>query len=395
MSNDLSVFTPEYWSKRMQIVRFKLPVYRALANFEERATLNNGDTVHRPYRTRLRVKTYSRGTAVTPQDVSGTDETLVVDTAKIVPFYVDDLDGVQNKWDMVNKFADDAGKELELYIDGDFLAEVVQADSTVDDGDIGGTAGNAIAPSTSNILSIFAAAGKKLNRQNIGMEDRFAVVSPTIYQILTEYLAGKDTNMGDTVGMNGKVGKTVMGFEVYLSNQTYYTATWTPANDPSDGDTITINGVTFRFETGTPTLPGDVKATGTLATTLDNLVAALNDPGTTTANYIAVSDADVATLTGLSATDGTTFISIAYQGGGEVAVSGTEVADVWSSTISHLMFGQKGATDVVVQKEPNVVFKEVQDKLGKNVLPWTLYGIKTFDEGDAALVDVKIDASTL
>lgn len=396
MSNNITAFNPEYWSKRMQVVRIKEPVYRALANFEERSNLKDGDTVHRPYRSKLRVMTYTKGTDVSLQDVTSTDESLTVSTTKIVPFYVDNIDKIQNKWDAANAFADDAGRELEAYIDGDFLSEVANARDTVDDGDLGGTAGNAIALTTSNILKTFAVAGKKLTNQLKGvtrdMKGKFAVITPTVHQILIEYLAGKDTNLADTVGQNGKVG-TFLGFDLHLSVNTYWTGKWTPANDPSDGDTLTINGVTLTFETGTPTNPGDVKATGTTATSLDNLVAALNAPSTTTANFIAVSDADAAKLTGVVATDGTTFVTLAFDGGGEVAVSGSEAADVWSATISHLMFGLKGCVDLVIQKEPSVEFRDPPLKLGKNVLPWTLYGLKTFEEGKDMMVDVQLDSS--
>jgi len=72
----------------MQVRRQIKPVYKALANTEERSSLNNGDVVHRPFRSDLRVKTYTKGTAVTVSDVSSTDESLTVDTAKIAPFYV-------------------------------------------------------------------------------------------------------------------------------------------------------------------------------------------------------------------------------------------------------------------------------------------------------------------
>lgn len=379
----------------MQIIRFKEPVYVALANFEERAVLNDGDVVHRPYRSRLLAQDYTKGTAVTIQDIGSTDESLTVDQAKVIPFYVDDIDKLQNKWDTMAKFADDAGRELELIIDRDFLGEVVNADSTVDDGDIGGTAGNAIALSTSNVLSVFAAASKKLNQKNIGMKDRFMVISPTMHQILVEYLAGKDTALGDSTGMNGHVGK-FMGFDLYLSNQTYWTGTWTPADQPADGDTITINGVTFTFETGAIDAPGKVKSETSLAVTLDNLVLALNNPGTSVSGkYQAITDTDsLSALQGLVATDGTTAVTLAFEGGGEVTVAASETADLWSATTTHLMAGEKGAVDIVVQKSPSIEFKEVPDKLGKNVLPWMLYGIKTFDEGDAALVDVKLDSSS-
>lgn len=378
----------------MQVIRHKVPVYQAVANVEERAQLKDGDTVHRPYRSDIVVKDYTKGTAITVTDITATDESLAINTTKVAPFYVDDVDALESKYDIVNKFADDAGRRLEEFIDGDFLGEVINADHTVDDGDIGGTAGTAITLSTSNVLAVFAAAGKKLNKANISMENRYAVISPTTHQLLLEYLAGKDTQMADKTGMNGMVGR-FMGFDLYLSNNTYWTGRWTPADQPSDGDTLTIAGVTFTFETGTIDTAGMVKSETSTAVTIDNLVLALNAPATSvSAKYQAVSDANVAALEGISATDGTTYIAITFEGGGEVAVSGSEALDLWSVEIVHLMFGQKGAVDLVIQKEPTVVFKEVSDKLGKNVLPWTLYGIKTFDEGDAALVDVKLNSAS-
>lgn len=397
MANSLTAFSPDYWSKRMQIVRIKEPVYKAIANTEERASLKNGDVVHRPYRSALNVQTYTKGTAVTVQDLTATDESLTVGTAKIVPFYVDDLDQLQNKWDTVNAFADDAGRELEAFIDGDFLAEVANATGTVTDGDLGGTAGTAIVLSTSNVLKVFAAAGKKLTNQlkggKMGMTDRFAVITPTVHQILVEYLAGKDTNLADTIGQNGKIG-SFLGFELYLSVNTYYTARWTPADMPSDGDTITINGVVLTFETGTVDTAGKVKSETSTAVTLDNLVTALSAPGTSVSGvYSAVSAANQKLLQGLTITDGTTYVDIAVEGGGEIAVAASSAADLWSLTKAHLMFGKKKCVDIVVQKEPSVVFKEVPDKLGKNVLPWTLYGLKTFTEGAQMMVDVVLDAS--
>lgn len=392
MANDLTAFNPEYWSKRMQIIRFKEPVYRAITSMEERSTLNDGDVVHRPFRSKLRNVAYSKGTAITINDVTTTDESLTVNVARVAPFYVDDLDKVQNKWDAANKFADDAGRILELFIDGDVLGEYANADLSIDDGDIGGTSGNAAVISTSNITKLFAAASKKLTRNNVSTAKRFAVITPSVHQILVERLEGKDTALGDSTGMNGNVGK-YMGFDLFVSNQVAYTSTWTPADNPSDGDTVTIEGVVFEFKT-TPATAGQVDIGGSTAVSIDNLVAAINDAGTAGSTYIQLSDADRATLTGLVATDGTTNMTVVFEGGGEVAASASEAADPWSAEVVHCLFGEKGATDVVIQKEATVVFKDVPDKLGRNVLPWVLYGIKTFDEGDAALVDVQVDASS-
>lgn len=391
MANNLDASTPEYWSKRMQIIREKETVFNALANMEERSALKDGDTIHRPYRSDMYAQTYTKGTAVSVKDVTSTDESLVVNTAKVVPFYVDDIDDLQNKYKTVNKFADDAGKDLFTFIDGDFLGEYINATSDIDDGDAGGTAGVSAILSTSNIAKFFAAANKKLNQQNVGMKNRFAVISPTVHQILVERLDGKDTGLGDDVGENGKVGR-YMGFDIHVSNNLSFTATWTPADEPTANDTVTINGVIFKF-VASPSAAGDIDLGGTVAATLDNLVGAINLSGTAGSDYVVVTDANRAKLSGCVATDGATKMTIKFESGGEVVVAASEAADPWTLETVHQLFGEKGAIDMVIQKQPVVVFKDVPDKLGVNVLPWTLYGLKTFTEGAKALVDGRVDSS--
>lgn len=394
MANSLTAFSPEYWSKRMQVVRIDEPVFKVLANYEERSELKDGDTVHRPYRSTMRVRTYSKGTAMTMGDVTATDESLSVGTSKYVGFYIDDLDELQNKYAVANAFADDAGMELWSFVDGEFLSEVVNATSDIDDGDIGGTAGNAAVVTASNVKQLFSAAAKKLDQQNISRKDRFAVVSPTIYQLLLEAMDGKDTALGDSTGKNGSIGK-YMGFDLHMSNNLYWTGTWTPANNPTDGDTIVINGVTLTFK-ATPASAGHVDIGGSTAATLDNLVACINNSGTGDgSDYITLADASLKALEGCVAVDGTTYLGITFDGGSEVVVSASEAADPWSEETVHQMFGQKNAIDLVMQQEPKVVFKDVSDKLGKNIITWILYGMKTFTEGKAALVDVKVDSSAL
>jgi hypothetical protein len=103
----------------MQRKHQKEAVYRAIANFEEQAQLKQGDTVHRPYRSQVKAQAYTRGTAVSFQDLTNTDETLVVSTAETVPFYIDDLDELQSSYRFINEYADDASVELTNFIDGD------------------------------------------------------------------------------------------------------------------------------------------------------------------------------------------------------------------------------------------------------------------------------------
>ena len=97
---------------------------------------------------------------------------------------------------------------------------------------------------------------------------------------------------------------------------------------------------------------------------------------------------------GIVATDGTTYLTLKGEGVGYVAVSETlsPADDIWTTTkqIQHCLAGKKGAVYMVIQKRPNVEVKDIYNDLGKNVVAWTLYGLKTFDDGDAELVDCRI-----
>jgi hypothetical protein len=393
MGYDLTSFNPEIWAREMQTIFFKENVAIALANTELRDQLFEGDTVNKPYRSHLVVKTYTKATDITSQDVSGANEQLTVSTAKVVPFYVDDIDKLQNKWDMAMKFAGDAQRLLNNVLDQVIASEFTNANSDIYAADVGGSgATTPITMSTSNIQNIFTAASRKLDALNIPQRDRFALIGPRMLETVRLYIGGKDTGAADSIGDNGIVMER-FGFKLFYTNNLAYTATWTPANQPTDGDTVSIAGVTFTFETSTLTTAGQVKSETSVAVSLDNLVAAINDSGTT-AQYIAVSDADRFKLTqaGVVATDGTTVMTIA--GFGDIVVAASEALDPWSLQTQHALFGMKGATDLVVQKSPNVEFRLAEKRLGRYVYPWMLYGYKTFADMKNALVDVNILASS-
>lgn len=385
----------------MQMKHEKTDVFRAIVSMEERATLKKGDTVHRPYRSAISVQTYTRGTAFTVQDLTDTDESLAVSTSKIAPFYVDDLDALQHNYAVLNSYADDAAVQLGNWIDGDVLGEYDQAASKVGLYDLGGGGslddGIGFTVTTTNIQKVFAVAARKLNKQNISQANRFAVISPEFYQVLLEYLAGKESTLGDSTGVNGHVGK-YFGFDLYVSNATGWSGSMSFATIPVDTEAIVINGVTFTADAdGAAVGAGhfSIETTNDLAAA--NLVLAINGTGTPSVDtYIELSAADRALMSGITASysASTDVLTLKAEGKGFVAVSGTfgSGADVWTATkqIQHCLFGQKGATDLVIQKAPNVEVKEVQDKLGKNIAPWTLYGLKTFREGTFKLVDVLV-----
>jgi hypothetical protein len=283
---------------------------------------------------------------------------------------------------------------LNNILDQSVANEFAQASSDVFNADVGGSGATTPIPvTTSNVNQLFTAIHRKLDRLNMPMEGRFALIGPAILETVRLYIGGKDTSAADLIGENGKV-MTRFGLDLYYSNNLGYSARWTPANDPTANDTVTIAGVTFTF-VASPAAAGDIDIEGTVATTLDSLVAAINGTGVGDGtDYFELTPEQRFQLqqAGIVATDGTTYLGIT--GNGDVVVSASDAAnDPWSLQTQHMLGGVKGATDLVVQKSPNVAFRTAEKRLGRYVYPWMLFGKKTFRDMKDALVDVNIDAS--
>ena len=391
----------EFMSRRMQRVHHKTDVFRAIANFEEQATLRRGDTVHRLFKTLPRVQSYTRGSAMTIGAHAESDESLVVDQAKVAPFYVDDLDQLQSNFNLRMEFGSDMAVMLGNNIDGKVLAEVANADHSIDDLDVNpstGTSGNGFTLTTSNVKKMFLIAKRKLDVAKIRQDNRYVVLSPHALEVLLDLLGDRATMLGDDVSKNGRVleGK-YMGFEIFVSNATYWTGELLIGSVCTADDTIVVAGVTWTAK-ATPASAGefDIAASADAQRTI--IANMLNGSATgkdSATGYFEVSTANRALLDGITATnDSSDSVDLVAEGHGTVAVSETLTAgaDVWTEEkqIQHIMFGRKKAIDLVIQQRPKIEVKDVPDKLGKNVIPWTLFGVKTFDEGDAELVDAKI-----
>ena len=395
MSNTLTPLSPTYWSRIMGRKLYNVTVFRSQASFEEQATLKDGQIVDRPYRSDIVAETYTKGTAMTAQDLTATSDQLTVNKFKAMLMYVDNVDKIQNKWDSAKVWAEEAALRLAIIIDAEYLYEVVNANNTVDDGDLGGTSGNGITLATTNLLNTYGKVNRKLDIQNVPREERFINISPQWYDVLWQFIAGKESLLGDKTGEYNNIG-SYAGLKHYLTNNLTASAVWTPANAPTAADTITISGVTFTFVDTIGTTAGNVLVNGgTVAQVITRLTTLINAPSTTTANGVAFSGADLRTVQQMVAVDGTTYITVYHKGQSYLTVAGSDATDVWSKKIQHNLAGRKGAIDVVIQKEPNVDMASTVSagKSGMNILPMAIFGVKTFNQGKNEIVDVKISSS--
>jgi len=393
--SQMTGFNPEYWSKRIQNKLYKTDVYRPIANFEERSNLKNGDTVNRPYLNDINVGDYSPGTALSAQDQSISNEQLSINKIKAALFYVDGVDKVQNKYSAINKWSDETGIRLSNAIDAEFFYNYSDCADTIDDGDVGGTAGNALTPTISNIINIFGKTNRKLDANNVPREGRYFAVSPQFVDVLWQYIAGKESLLGDKTGVNGHIGRFA-GFDLYMTNNLTGTAVWTPVDTPTNTDTLVVNGVTFTFVDTIGSAAGNILQDTSVAETIINMGYCIADTGATEdTDWVALSTANQAKVDGWVFTGSATAATFAIKGGSYLTVTSEEASDLVSSEVQHCMAGQKNTIDMVVQKAPGVEMQSTVSagKIGTNVIPWSLFGTKMFNEATNRNLDVQLDSS--
>ncbi len=395
MANSLTAFNPEYWTPTMQETFLKESVALGVANTELRADLKDGDTLHKPYGSYPRVQTYTKGTDITVKDISSTDDTLTVGTAKVASFYVDDIDRVQGKYAVIKEFSTIAQRQLNNTLDQAVMAHYSNAGTTLDAGDVGGTAGNGIVFSQSNAPTIFGAMGRTLNSKKRLSPDRFTLVGPRMLETIVQYTAGRETGFGDVVGNNGLVGRR-FGFDIRLTNNLPFTATLDGATIFGVGNTIIINGVTFTAATdGAASAAGSFSRQGSASLCIAQLASAINDddtPGVDTYIALSAENRQLIEEAGIVATINGTDLELT--GYGDIVVGGTHAGSGWSAQTQYSLSGVNKSIDLVTQVSPNIVFRDPELRLGKYIHPWMLYGTKTFFRMQDNLVATTFDASS-
>ena len=394
--------SPTYWSKIMGRKLYKTNVFRSVASFEEQASLTNGQIVNRPYRSNVVVENYVKGTALTAQGLTATSDQLTVNVFKGLLMYVDEIDKVQNKWSAAKLWAEEAAIRLANAIDAEFFSRYQDAASAnlVDDCKLGGTSGNGATLTTANILSVFGVANRLLDVQNVPLGSRFFAISPQFKQKLWEYISGRESILGDKTGENGNIG-SYAGFDLYLTNNLTGSANFTgAAATPSDADTVTINGVVFTFKTTIGTTAGNVLIGANATASLTNLKALIDGGGVSSdagVSNVTLALADQRTVqTWFTSAVASSTLTVSAKGASYMAVSAsmTNTANTWTAAkqVQHCLAGMKQSIDLVIQKEPDVEMASTvaAGKRGMNILPMTIFGVRTFNQGANQIVDVQI-----
>ncbi len=409
------------WSKEYQLIHWKIPVYPAISNYRLQADLDKGDTVKRTYARQFVGKATGADGAFTRQVIVDTEETLTIDQEYDASFYIKNLDEMKNHLPVRQRYARNSATALHQRIDAHVLGLYASFTSALDAAYFGGTTGNAIELSAANVPQVFSGVNLLLQRQNIFInisakftavkteDSQFdmgvAAISPDFYAKIIERLEGKATALGDTVGVQGHVGK-YMGYVLFVTNALTWTGTLSMVAQPSDGDTVVINGVTMTFKTTIGVTAGNVLIGGSADAARANLVALINlggvtsDSGVSNVSVSATPDSngfsDRDRLDNIVATNSNSLdtMTVVAKGKGYVPVSETftDPTDTWTTGLQmqHCLIGVGNAIDVVVRVAPLLDTRKRDGYIGTDVITWTCWGDKVFADGKGKMIDVKI-----
>ena len=407
-----TVFTAEY-----QMSHYREPVYQIFADVRLESQLTKGATIARSYASNIRVNDVGDDGSYSTQAITDTQETLTIDNEKEASVYIKDLEALQAHLPLKQKYGRKLANALINQIDGDVLgAMYAGAGTTLDDGDFGGTDGNALTVTASNIATVFVTAMQKLRLNNVVYNKRFksaagmklevpegmpaAAISPEMLSYIELYLGGKDTLLGDQVSRNGYAGY-FMGFELFVSNALPWTAVLNCATIATDTDTVVINGVTLTADAdGAAVGAGHWSIQATADLCWAQFTSLINNDGTAGVDtYIDLSAANRAKLANITAVHSTSAdtVTLTGYGWGTVVVSETLTDDTdgfdANKQAIHPIFGLSKSISLVIQKAPALLEKDKTGYIGKDYVAWTAYGSKVFNDQAPMIVQLAVNSA--
>lgn len=211
----IASFIPKVWSARLQQNLQRSIVIPALVNrYYEGDISKYGDTVHINTLNDITVKEYSPNSEIDAEQLTGTDSVMVIDHGAYFNFYLDDVDKVQAKAEVMDVATKNAAlqlaKDAESYIVSTIRQEAgVKPMLTRDQ----------IKTDFGSVYGLFVEMKKVLDTNNVPREGRKLVVDPAVEAELlkdTDHFIGLGSDASEERMMNGRIGR-LLGMDVHVS----------------------------------------------------------------------------------------------------------------------------------------------------------------------------------
>lgn len=324
--------------------------------------------------------------AYTVDSYSATADTLQVNRRAASSEHVNSYDWKSVNYDLMADRGKNFGQAIANVIDGYVFGNVVgNGGWALGDG---GTDGSTTPWTSSNTVidDIINASIQQVEINNGHGDRKFMVVSPYEANDLRGYLQNSGNVVADNAIERGipYVGTTFSGVDIFQTNNLRNTVTLGLATNPTDGDTITINGVTLTFKATLGSTAGNVHIGTAVDDTRANLATFLSDFGendiaeAATTGAVALSAADQAKLRRLAITatndNGADTLAITANGTLVVSETLTATADAWGTVSRYLVAGSYGSVFLALPTAGmEYEEKAVSSKAGKELFMEQFY----------------------
>jgi len=343
---------------------FSYNVARAVAKVD---TTTMG-TIYNPYTSLPAISSAAVSSeAYSTRSYTADADTLQVNHRISLSEHVNSYDWKSVNFGLINDRAKNFGMALANEIDRKVFSGVVGNGGFAlgDGGADGSTTPWEITSSTAD--DMVSAAIEQVDVNEGHGQKKFMVVSPYEMSALRNFLQGTGNNVGDDVlrkGVNFR-GTTVNGIDIYQTNNLRNTVTLTFTGTATNTQTFTINGIVFTTVSSIGTTAGNVLIGANQAATCTNAAALINAPRTTTAQGVALAEADAAKVERLGLTAEASGDTLIITANATLVVSETLTNATWGNVSRYCI---AGAYDSIFLALPTAgmdyVEKEVSGKAG-------------------------------
>jgi hypothetical protein len=222
-------FIPEIWSGQLLVKFYAATVLAAISNTDYEGEISDvGDKVIIRTIPDITIRDYNKNQTLVIERPESPNVELLIDKAKYFNFICDDIDKHQSDIPLMNRWSDDASRQMKIVIDRGILGDIYTdadaankgASAGAISGDINmGATGTPLALTKADILDALVDCGTVLDEQNVPENDRF-VILPAWACGMIKKSDLKDASLsgdGTSIMRNGRLGE-IDRFTLYLSN---------------------------------------------------------------------------------------------------------------------------------------------------------------------------------
>lgn len=394
MSNVFTSVVKQHWENAIQDNLEKTLIAMELA---EVIDIPNGTTKNLPRVSFQATVDYTKYTDVVFQDIKTGNDQLVIDTTPMVPFEIDELDVEDNYLNMTPLVTANAGYKLKERLEGDFLAQVLNATFKYDNAGFGRNEGTLtpvalVTGASQNVSTVFGMA--KAGLTNFGADaSKLALVvdSFTLVALTTLGLSvyGDKASESYSRGFRGDFG----GMKVYEASNLTSTTVLDLATNPSNGDTVTIQLAKFTFVTTLGTTAGNVLIGASADASAQNLVAAVNGAAGAGTTYVDLDTDERVAMQGITATDGTDLVSFVSKRGAVLASSTmTNASNDFRAQAINAVIMEKGTIKMALRDSVRIKNVPAQKSLVERFMVWSRYGLLVPKSGKNRMIRVVLES---